>query len=88
MCVHSFVCLSVYWTPRFFMIDEEAGAQTTLHCALDEAVARLPGRFFANCAVAPTSELAQDDELARRLWDISCQATGIENSPTDRLPTL
>ncbi|XP_038059959.1 retinol dehydrogenase 12-like isoform X2 [Patiria miniata] len=58
-------------------IDEEAGAQTTLHCALDESVSQLPGRYFANCAAVQPSELARDDEMARRLWDVSCQATGL-----------
>ncbi|XP_022096231.1 retinol dehydrogenase 11-like [Acanthaster planci] len=75
MAVLYYTMWPIMW---FLMIDEEAGAQTTLHCALDETVAKLPGRFFANCAVAQTSELARDDEQAQRLWDISCQATGIE----------
>ena len=62
------------------MIDEEAGAQTTLHCALDESVPRLTGRYFANCAVAEASSLARDEELARHLWEVSCRATGLEPS--------
>ncbi|XP_038058817.1 retinol dehydrogenase 12-like [Patiria miniata] len=61
-------------------IDEEAGAQTTLHCALDESVSQLPGRYFANCAAEQPSELARDDEMARRLWDVSCQATALEET--------
>ena len=63
---------------RLLFIDEEAGAQTTLHCALDDSVADLSGRYFDNCQEAEPSVFAQDDEDARKLWDVSCQATGLK----------
>ncbi|XP_038059961.1 retinol dehydrogenase 12-like [Patiria miniata] len=60
------------------LIDEEAGTQTTLHCALDESVSHLSGRYFTNCEVSEPSAMAQDEELAKRLWEVSCLATGIK----------
>ncbi|XP_038059217.1 retinol dehydrogenase 11-like [Patiria miniata] len=60
-----------------FLIDEEAGAQTTLHCALDNSIPQLSGSYFDNCQLMAPSALAQDDELARRLWQVSCEATGL-----------
>ncbi|XP_071789997.1 retinol dehydrogenase 13-like [Asterias amurensis] len=61
-----------------FFIDETAGAQTTLHCALDESVAELSGKYFDNCAEYEPSPFAQDDELAKELWTVSCEATGLK----------
>ncbi|XP_022096249.1 retinol dehydrogenase 13-like [Acanthaster planci] len=58
-------------------IDEEAGAQTTLHCALDDSIPDLSGSYFDNCQETPPSALALDDDLARRLWEVSCKATGL-----------
>ena len=59
-------------------IDETAGAQTTLHCALDESVAELSGKYFDNSAEYEPSPFAQDDELAKELWTVSCEATGLK----------
>ncbi|XP_022096272.1 retinol dehydrogenase 12-like isoform X2 [Acanthaster planci] len=59
------------------LIDEEAGAQTILHCTLDESIVNLSGQYFSNCVVSEPSTMAQDDELATRLWAVSCQATGL-----------
>ncbi|XP_022096266.1 retinol dehydrogenase 13-like [Acanthaster planci] len=61
-------------------IDEEAGTQTTLHCALDDSVPDLSGSYFENCQETKPSALAQDDDLARRLWEVSCEATGLKCS--------
>ncbi|XP_071790150.1 retinol dehydrogenase 12-like isoform X2 [Asterias amurensis] len=63
---------------RLFLIDETAGAQTTLHCALDESVAELSGKYFDNSAEYEPSTFAQDDELAKELWTVSCEATGLK----------
>ncbi|XP_038058991.1 retinol dehydrogenase 12-like [Patiria miniata] len=64
---------------RPFCISLEAGAQTTLYCALEESITSYSGRYFANCKLAKPSKLAQDEKVASQLWDISCKATGIEN---------
>ncbi|XP_071790227.1 retinol dehydrogenase 12-like [Asterias amurensis] len=68
------------FSPLMWMlfIDETAGAQTTLHCALDESVAELSGKYFDNCAEYEPSPFAQDDELAKELWTVSCEATGLK----------
>ncbi|XP_033628128.1 retinol dehydrogenase 13-like [Asterias rubens] len=67
------------FSPLMWMvfIDETAGAQTTLHCALDESVAELSGKYFDNSAEYEPSPFAQDDELAKELWTVSCEATGL-----------
>ncbi|XP_072027868.1 retinol dehydrogenase 11-like [Amphiura filiformis] len=73
--------LLMYWynAGLFWLIssDERAGAQTTIYCALEESITHLSGRYFDNCRVAKESKLAHDDGLAKKLWDVSCQATGL-----------
>ncbi|XP_022096270.1 retinol dehydrogenase 13-like [Acanthaster planci] len=72
--INHFFCRPFFW---LFFIDEEAGAQTTLHCALDDSIPYLSGSYFDNCQETAPSALAQDDELAQRLWEVSCEATGL-----------
>ena len=61
--------------PRLIFLDDKAAAQTTLHCALDESVVNLSGSYFDNSEVVEPSLRAQDPELAKALWDASCEAT-------------
>lgn len=55
---------------RRSMIPLEAGALTTLHCALEAAEAD-SGKYFDRSAVAQPTALACDDLLAEELWDKS-----------------
>lgn len=58
------------------MINEEAGCQTTIYCAVEEGITHFSGRYFDNCDVAIESELSTDEDLCKKLWEISCQAVG------------
>ena len=56
----------------------KAGAQTTIYCALEESITKHSGRFFDNCRLAEEeTDLVRDKGVAKKLWDISCQATGL-----------
>ncbi|XP_072028111.1 retinol dehydrogenase 12-like [Amphiura filiformis] len=69
-----------WWLVLFFWLvgsNSTAGAQTTIYCALEKSITHLSGRYFDNCRVAKESELARDDGLAKKLWDVSCRATGL-----------
>eukprot|EP00057_Strongylocentrotus_purpuratus_P033097 XP_790111.3 PREDICTED: retinol dehydrogenase 12 [Strongylocentrotus purpuratus] len=61
----------------FFFLGEKDGAQTTIYCAIDESITHLSGGYFANCSLAKESKLAKDEQMAKQLWDVSCEATGI-----------
>ena len=61
-----------------FGSNEEAGAQPSIFCAIDESVTQHSGRYFDNCMLGRTSKLAEDDGLAKKLWEVSCQATGVD----------
>ena len=50
------------------------GAQTTIYCAVDEAVEGVSGKYFKDCkVVAPITEAAVDDDMAERLWKVSAE---------------
>ena len=57
--------------------DEKAGAQTSIYCALDDSITHLSGSYFDNCCVGKETEVSRDLGLAKKLWEVSCQATGL-----------
>lgn len=67
---------------KLFLITAEEGAKTTIWLASSEAVADKSGGYYYQCREARISREAADDEVARRLWDISMEWTGLLVSPT------
>ncbi len=57
----------VAWLMKRFMITNEQGAATTLHCATEPSLARESGLFYEKCARRDASRTAQDDALAEEL---------------------
>uniref|UniRef100_A0A671KVS7 Dehydrogenase/reductase (SDR family) member 13b.1 n=1 Tax=Sinocyclocheilus anshuiensis TaxID=1608454 RepID=A0A671KVS7_9TELE len=60
-----------------FFKDVEASAQTTLHCAMQEGIESLNSRYFSNCAVQNVKAKAQDDAVAKKLWEVSETLCGL-----------
>jgi retinol dehydrogenase 12 len=56
---------------KLFMISEEDGAATTLHCATSPEAARETGLYYTKCKVQPAAPLGRDAALAGRLWSES-----------------
>lgn len=54
-----------------FQTDAISGSQTTLYCALQKGIENLSGRYFSDCEVLDVKPEAKDDEIARKLWDVS-----------------
>jgi NAD(P)-dependent dehydrogenase (short-subunit alcohol dehydrogenase family) len=73
------------WSMRrlagLFAISPERGAQTSLHLATSPEVAGVTGRYFARSREATPSKHAQDDDAARRLWDLSAALVGAAGPP-------
>nr|XP_046269063.1 dehydrogenase/reductase SDR family member 13-like [Scatophagus argus] len=67
-------------TPIVFLlfVDAESGAQTTLHCALEQGIEPLSGHFFSRCAPLLNIESkARDDAAAKKLWELSESFCGL-----------
>ncbi|KAA0704777.1 Retinol dehydrogenase 12 [Triplophysa tibetana] len=53
------------------------GAQTTIYCAVEPELDKESGGYYSDCAPARCSREAVNDEMAQKLWELSCQALGI-----------
>ncbi|CAJ1074887.1 dehydrogenase/reductase SDR family member 13-like [Xyrichtys novacula] len=62
---------------RLLFLDPEAGAQTTLHCCLQEGIEPLSGQYFFCCEPQNVCANAKDDEVARKLWEVSEKLCGL-----------
>lgn len=57
------------WFIMLFLISNEEGALTPLYCAASPEVAGVSGRYYDRCREARTNPLAENESLARELWD-------------------
>lgn len=60
---------------KLFFLNPEEGSQTTLHCALQEGIEPLSGRYFSNCELQQVGAKGRDDALAKKLWEVSERLT-------------
>lgn len=56
---------------KWFMISEDEGAQTTLHCATSDEAGSETGLYYDECAPKKPSRLARDEALAEELYERS-----------------
>ncbi|XP_008277075.1 dehydrogenase/reductase SDR family member 13-like [Stegastes partitus] len=61
----------------YFFKNTVQGSQTTLHCALQEGLEPLNGRYFSNCTVREVYDKAKDDAAAKKLWELSERLCGL-----------
>lgn len=61
-------------------MDPEKGAATTIMLASDEALTRVSGRYFDQGEEEAYSPLADDAALRRKLWTVSAEAVGLDES--------
>jgi retinol dehydrogenase-12 len=62
---------------KLFMLSNEDGAKTSLHCATSDAVKDQTGRYYDKQREKTASELARDEALARELWERSAAWVGL-----------
>ena len=63
---------------RIAAVGVEAGARTSVYLASAEEVEGVSGQYFVKEMAVPSSPESYDEETARRLWDVSCQLTGLD----------
>lgn len=56
---------------KLFMISNDEGAATTLHCATSAEAAAESGLYYDKCRTKRPSAAARDERLARELWERS-----------------
>jgi NAD(P)-dependent dehydrogenase (short-subunit alcohol dehydrogenase family) len=62
---------------QLFGRNPEEGARTSIFLATSPDVAGLTGRYFADCKQLASSPLSYDKELAKNLWQVSLELTGL-----------
>ncbi|XP_066302832.1 retinol dehydrogenase 14-like [Branchiostoma lanceolatum] len=55
------------------------GAQTVIHCAVEEKLSSESGLYYSDCDVMEPSQKATDDAVARQLWELSERMTGLSS---------
>src|SRR5215469_3201090 len=60
-----------------FALSPEQGAQTIIYLASSPEVERLTGLYFDKSKPATPSKEAQNDQDAKRLWDVSAKIAGL-----------
>ncbi|XP_029669426.1 retinol dehydrogenase 11-like [Formica exsecta] len=63
---------------RPFLKNSEEGAQTTIYCSVDKKAADETGLYYKECGVATPQWRAQDDQIAKDLWDQTCRLLHLE----------
>jgi NAD(P)-dependent dehydrogenase (short-subunit alcohol dehydrogenase family) len=62
---------------KLFMLSNEDGAKTSLHCAASDEAGAETGLYYDSSHTKTPSRLALDDTLARDLWDRSAKWVGL-----------
>jgi NAD(P)-dependent dehydrogenase (short-subunit alcohol dehydrogenase family) len=67
----------IEWLIKMFTMSPEKGAETSIYLATSSEVEGITGKYFEKKLEKYPSRIAQDDELARKLWQVSEQLTGL-----------
>lgn len=74
-----------WWVMRrlvsLIAISPEQGARTTIHLASAPEVEGISGQYFVKEKPVTPSAAARDEDVARRLWSVSEEMTGLAGSP-------
>jgi retinol dehydrogenase-12 len=57
------------WLMKLFMLSNEEGARTPLYCATADELATITGRYYDKSREVPPNPLANDEALAKELWE-------------------
>ena len=63
---------------RIYFKTPEEGAQTSVHCAVQEGLESLSGEYFADCARLKSAKMSYDVDKAKELWEVSEKLSGVK----------
>lgn len=69
---------------RLVLLSSEQGSRTTVYLASSPEVKDMSGLYFSRCKPKRPRRFAEDDEAARRLWNVSEKLVGL--TPQEKLP--
>lgn len=68
---------------KFFVKTPFYGAQTTLHCCLNDSISN--GGYYSDCRQKRPSLRALDERASKKLWDMSEKMVGLRSSQSEML---
>ncbi len=69
---------AVSFALKLFFTGAEKGAETSIYLATSPQVEAVTGKYFADKKEARSNKESYDKEIARRLWEVSAELTGLE----------
>ncbi|XP_013793918.2 retinol dehydrogenase 14-like, partial [Limulus polyphemus] len=60
---------------KYFLKSSLEGAQTSIHVAVAEHLTTVSGKYFVDCQEIPLDPIAEDEGLAKKLWEVSEKLT-------------
>lgn len=70
----------VGWVVPLIGRSPEKGAETSIYLASSSEVADVTGRYFVDCKVRQPAAQAQDEVMARKLWEVSEELVGLKET--------
>lgn len=70
-----------HWLLVWLLRSARDGAQTTIHCCLEDSVRQRSGAYFEDCAEAKASKHADSNRDAMRLYDLAADLTDTAHLP-------
>ena len=66
---------------RLFLKTPWQGAQTSVHCAVSEAMEGVSGQYLADCRIAKRMihPAVHDEQMAEKLWELSVKLVGLHS---------
>jgi NAD(P)-dependent dehydrogenase (short-subunit alcohol dehydrogenase family) len=71
---------------RVFLKTPEQGARTTIYLASSPQVEGITGKYYSDCKEKTSSRESYDLNIARRLWNVTAQMTGVDPEASVALP--
>ena len=70
---------AMYKMVRLFFASPERGAETSIYLSTSSEVEKVSGKYFIKKTPVESSPESYDEEIARRLWKVSEELTGLVN---------
>lgn len=68
------------------MKNPELGAQPTIYLAVSEEMEGVTGQYYDVMTEKEPAPQALDEDVARRLWEVSCKLVGVEEGGLSKPP--
>jgi retinol dehydrogenase-12 len=79
----SIVGPALKWVMGLFALSPEEGADNSIYLASSPEVAELSGKYFVRREPTQSSPLSYDEDLAKKLWEISEDLTSLSQTNSD-----